>query len=151
RHSCAGKCLPTESTSDFILQETALHMHSASLSVCNVKFHRAVVRSHHICQDLRILKPVLQAFRYTEIINTPSCILRPGAEPVGPPGIDPGLIRIKIAERVNESRIEKFGELLPLFIRKPGISPVCLRILQVDLLVGNVHITCYDDRLLLLK
>ena len=116
-------------------------------SVRKVKLDRAVVRSHHIRQYLRVLKPVLQALRHAEIVDAPPRVLRPGAEPVGPPRINPRLIRVKVAECINEARVEKLRELLPLLVSKARILSVRLRVLQVNLLVSHVHVSRHDDRL----
>ena len=54
-------------------------------------------------------------------------------------------------ESINEALVKKLCEFLALLIRETGIHAICLRILQVYLLMSNVHVTTYDDWFLGIK
>lgn len=71
--------------------------------------------------NLRARQPVLQALGNTEIINPPPGILLACLKPVRPPGINSLFIRVKIAVRVDISRVQKLRKLASLLIRKSGI------------------------------
>ena len=70
-------------------------------------------------------------------------------EAVGPPGIDAFLIRIEVTEGIDETSFQQLRHLAALFIRKAGILPVGLRILQVDFLMSHVHVPRCHHRLML--
>ena len=91
-----------------------------------------MVRSRNFRVDLRIRQSVLQALRYHEIVNSPSGIFRPRLESVRPPGIDSGLLRIKIAESVNKSIFQYFGEAGALLVGESRIAAIRLRILHTS-------------------
>ena len=96
-------------------------------------------------------QPVLQALGNTEIINPPPSILLARLKPVRPPGINALFIRVKIAVRVDISRVQKLRKLASLLIRKSGIFPVRLWIFQVNLRVCHIQIPTENNRLFLLQ
>ena len=75
------------------------------VSVLQHQLHRAVVGAHDLRVNLRVLQLLLQALRYAEVVDAPPRILGPGAEAVGPPGVDSLLIRIKIPKSIDKARI----------------------------------------------
>ena len=101
--------------------------------------------------DRCILQFILQCRRNDKIVDPPSCVLLTRLEAVGPPGIASFLIRIKIAECIDKSTLKNLCKACSLLVCKAGILTVCLRILEVDLLMCNIQIAAADDRLLLLK
>ena len=105
-------------------------------------------------QDLRMDEGILQTVAKTvgddKIVYAPACVLLTGLETVGPPGVF-HLVRILIAERVGKSAGEQVAELLTLLVGKSGIMTVCLRILDVYLLVGHIQVATEDDGFLLIK
>ena len=92
--------------------------------------------------DLRVDFGLLDLFGkaggYAEIVDAPSCVLLPRVEPVRPPGISAGSVRIQIAEGINEACIQQFAEFAAFLIRKTGLSTIGLRVFQVNLLMRHI-------------
>ena len=68
-------------------------------------------------------------------------------EHIAPPGIDIPPVRIEIPEGIREAGIQKRGHLFPLLGGEAGVLRVAFRVLQVDLLMGDIHVPADDDRL----
>ena len=103
-----------------------------------------MVASHDICQDICAQESVPESVRDDEIINPPPCVFLSGAESVRPPGID-DFFRMQIPEGICESCFEKFCHLASLLVRETRVSPVGLRILEIDLVVRNIEVAAVDD------
>ena len=58
---------------------------------------------------------------------------------------------MQCAERVGETGSEQLGHLGALLIGEAGAEMVGLRVLDVYLLVGDVHVSTDDDRFLLVE
>ena len=68
--------------------------------------------------------PVSQTIRYDEIVDPPSGIIFPGIEPITPPAIGSGHIRVQLSEGIRKAPAEKISKGLPLLVREACISPV---------------------------
>ena len=88
------------------------------------EFHRTVVRTENLGVYLRSFKPVAEIIRYYEIVDTPACILLSCLEPVRPPRVDVGLIRVEMSECVCESGVKESRELFSFLICESCIHSV---------------------------
>lgn len=113
--------------------------------------YRAMIRSIHFRQNLSSLQPILQGFRCKEIVDSPSRILGPCLEAIGPPGIDFRPIRIKIPEGINKAHLLEVIHTGPLLIREARIFPVRLGIFQIDFLMGYIQVSAENHRLFLFQ
>lgn len=109
------------------------------------KHHRAVVGTHDIRENLRLLNTVGSELRDQEVVQTPSGVLLSGLKAVRPPGI---LYRIRMqkAERIRKATGQKLLELCPLLRRESSVLYVRLRILDIHLRRRHVQITAENHR-----
>ena len=89
----------------------------------------------------------LEFFRHQEVVDSPPDVPLSGVGKIGPPGIGICLVRIEVAESVNKARVQKLCEFMAFFIGETGVFPVCIRVFQVDFLMGNVKVAADDDGL----
>lgn len=62
-----------------------------------------MIRPEYIGQNLRVSNFVRQSLTGHKVINPPPCVAIAGMESIAPPGVNIGLIRIKVPESVHES------------------------------------------------
>ncbi len=101
--------------------------------------------------NFAVRNPVFHPFRDQKIIDPPACVLFPCPETVRPPAINSFRFRIEIPKAVHPAGCEQFGHLTALLVGKTGVLPVGFRALQVDLLMGNIHIPADDHRFFLIQ
>ena len=101
--------------------------------------------------DFRVRQLWLQHFGYAEIVDTPPGVLCPGAKPVGPPGIDPFLVRIKMTECVDKAGVQKGGKFLSLLVGKTGVFSVGFWVFQIDFFMGYVQVSAENHRFCLFQ
>jgi len=92
-------------------------------------------------------QPVIDQY----IIQPPPFIPLPGSPTICPKGI---LLftRVELPKRVLKPALyQQFLECLPLLFSKAGLTLVCLRTSQVNILIRNVHVPTKDHRLVLLQ
>ena len=70
--------------------------------------------------------------------------ISPATHHIGPEGVGVLLIRLKVPEGVDKPSLQQLSEPIPLLLSESSILLVRLRVLQVDLLVCNVHVTTDD-------
>ena len=80
------------------------------------------------------------------VVDSPSHVVGAGASPIAPPGVGVGFIGVEVAESVNESGFDEFGESSPFLIGETGTFVVCLRAGEVDLFVRDIEIAAGKDR-----
>ena len=90
-----------------------------------------------------------QSVGHQEIIDSPSCIVFPGIEPVAPPAVHSRGIGIAEPEGIRKTCLQELAEAFPLLIGKTGIPPVAGGILQIDFLMGNIQVAADNDGLVL--
>ena len=106
-----------------------------------------MIGSEDFRMDLCVLQPVRKASGADKIIDPPSRVFFPCLKPVGPPGIF-GFARMGIAPAVAEAGGEQFAHFAPLLVGEAGVEMVRGGILQVNLLVGDVHVAADHHALL---
>ena len=106
-----------------------------------------MVRPENLGVNLRPGETLAQAVGDDEIVDAPAGVLLAGLEAVGPPGIDVCLVRVEVTERVGETCVEQLLELGTLLVGEACVLAVALRVLQVDFLMGDVHVAADDDGL----
>ena len=87
---------------------------------------------------------VLQSVRREKVVDAPAGVFFAGAESVRPPRVG-DLFGVDEAKGVCESAVEQLGHLCAFFVGESGVASVGFRVLEVDFLMGNVHIAAYDD------
>lgn len=88
-----------------------------------------------------------QAVGHQEVVDAPPRVLLARTEAVGPPRVHARRVGVEVAEGVGEACGEQLAELLPLLVGEARVAPVGLGVLQVNLLVGHVHVAADDDGL----
>ena len=87
------------------------------------------------------------AVRAQEVVDAPAGVVLPRVEAVAPPRVGVRLVRMQGAERVREAGVQQLLELRALLGAEAGVADVALRVFQIDLRRGNVHVPADDDRL----
>lgn len=105
-----------------------------------VELDGAVVGAEDLGVDLGGCDLVPEGVGDEEVVQPPTDVLLAGVESVRPPGIF-HLVRVLEPPGVSETRVQKPGELAALLIGEPGVAAVRVRILDVYLIVGHVHVT----------
>lgn len=109
-------------------------------SEVQIELYGAVVGTEYFGMDLSRSNLVFQGVRDEEIVQPPTYILLAGVEAVRPPGIF-HLVRVLEPPGIRESGVQKNRELAALLIGEAGVAAVRVRVLDVYLIVGYVHIT----------
>ena len=123
-----------------------------SLSIAiQIEADRAVVGALDLREDISALYAVLHPVGDKKIVYSPACVPLSGGCSVAPPGIRACEVGVEISEGIRKARADKLGELFALLIGEAGISNVFLRILEVYLLVSNVHVPADYDALILIQ
>jgi len=110
-----------------------------------------MVAAKDVVKDLGRLQARGKTLRHKEVVDTPAHVLLSGMETIAPPTVAVGRVGIEVAERVDESAVEQRGHLCPFLVREARVHAVRFGILQVNLLMGDVHVATHDDRLLLVE
>ena len=120
---------------------------SANISGLCVLEDGTVVAALHIGQYLSPEDFIPQPVRDDKVVDTPSGVVLPGVEAVGPPGIGPLPVGVEEPEGVGKAGSQQGGHLLPLLVGEAGVAPVGFGVFQVDLLMGYVQVAAVDHRL----
>lgn len=110
-----------------------------------------VVTSHGFSPDLAVTEPRQQSGRQHEIIQPPSYVLPPGVHHVGPESVGVLLLRVQLAETVDETGLQQLSEALPLFWCEAGVLLVPFGVLEVDLLVSDVEVAAENQTFLFVE
>lgn len=86
--------------------------------------------------------------RDKEVIESPANIAFSGFGSVGPPGVVVGFVGVLVAESVNETSFEEFGEIVTFLIGETSGIAVGVGVSEVDFSMGDIEITASNDRLL---
>ena len=106
-----------------------------------------MVRTHDNATDVGVGQTRKQTLADQEVVDAPPHVLLAGARTVAPPCISLFQIGVYGTESVDKTAVEEFCEFTALFIGETRIAPVGLGVLEVDLLVGHVHVAAYNNRL----
>ena len=106
-----------------------------------------MVAAHYLSMYLSLLNFVVQPLGCYEIVYAPAGVLLASAEAVRPPRIC-NLVGVLKSERIGKALRQQRAELLALLVGESGIASVCLRVLDVNLLMSHVHIATHDYGLL---
>ena len=101
--------------------------------------------------DEAVLDPLAEAVGAEEIVDSPPGVLFPCVEHIAPPAVGVAPVRIEDPEGVGKAGGKKLGHLSPLLVGEAGVAPVRLVVLEVDFLVGDVHIAADNDGLFLIE
>lgn len=88
-----------------------------------------MVGTKDVCMDGCGGETILEAFGAYEIVDAPAGVVLTCMESIRPPRIDILLVGMEMAECIDESFREEFGESATLFIRESGIAVVGLWVL----------------------
>ena len=110
-----------------------------------------MVAAKDLVVDAGTFETVGQATADQEIVDAPSGVLLAGLETIAPPRIGSFECRIEMAEGIDKTGIEMLGHLRTFLVGETCVHAVGLGILDVNLLVSNVHIAANDDGLLCIK
>ena len=87
----------------------------------------------------------LQTIRSEKIVNPPTRILLAGMEPIAPPAVCSRQIRMEIPESIRKTGGKELRHFSALLVAESRVAAVRFWIFQIDLLVGNVHITADNN------
>ena len=107
--------------------------------------YRAMVAAQDVSVDGGGFYSVAQTVRCDEVVDTPPRVLLARLEAVTPPRVYLLCVRVEETEGVREAGIQEFGHLGALLVGKARVHAVCLRILQVNLLMRHVQVTAIYD------
>ena len=99
-----------------------------------------MVRTEYFGMYLCVFQTCSEVIAHYKIVNAPPDVLLTGLEPVRPPGVDVGLVRIEISECISETGVKQIGELTALLVGKPRVLTVAFGILQVYFLVSDIEV-----------
>ena len=111
----------------------------------------AVVGAVDVAEDTGVLEVREEAVADQVVVDAPSGIVLAGVETVGPPRVGSSEVGVEMAEGVGETAIEQECELVALLLGETGVAEVGLGVLDVYLMVGDVHIAADDDGFLLVE
>lgn len=106
-----------------------------------------MVGAEDVGMDCSTYKAWTQAVGAKEVVNAPPCVPCTGTTTIAPPAVCTFKSWKEVAERVCEACVEENCHLLALFVREASIAAVRGGILEVYLLVGNIHVATHDNRL----
>lgn len=115
-----------------------------------VQFDRAVVTTHYVVVDPRVLHTLHKFFGHYEIVKSPADILGPASCPHRPPAVL-DLRRVEVPERVDPSSIQKLTEVITLLQCESCCLFVSFWSGYVDLFVANVEISTKNNRFFLFE
>lgn len=101
----------------------------------------AVVTPHGCVTNLAVTQTWEQSSREHEVVQAPAHVLGPRVHHVRPEGVGVGLFRIQLAEAIGKASGQELAETLALFGSEACVLPIAFRVLQVNLLVGNIEVT----------
>ena len=109
-----------------------------------------MIGAEYLVMDLAIEDLVHESLADHVIVDAPACIVFSSVEAVAPPGVF-DLVFMKEAECIDIAMAKKIAEPRPLFVGEAGVVAVGIRVLDIDLFVGDVQIAGIDDGFLLVK
>jgi hypothetical protein len=75
---------------------------------------------------------------FDPVVDTPPDVVGTRAPTVAPPRVGVSLIRVEVAEGINEPSINQFGETGSFFVGKSSALMVGLGASKIDFLVRNI-------------
>ena len=106
-----------------------------------------MVAAVNVGKDAGRLDLFRRAVRAQKVVDAPAGVVLPRVEAVAPPRVGVRLVRMQGAERVREAGVQQLLKLRALLGAEAGVADVALRVFQVDLRCGDVHVPADDDRL----
>ncbi|MNV47235.1 hypothetical protein D3C71_1390950 [compost metagenome] len=103
-----------------------------------------MVAAHNGAFDARFLYGACQPGGHEKIVDPPAHIPLSDLRHIGPPGIHITLVRIQVAECIDETGFQQLGHFAPLLIREARIAHICLGVLQIDFTMRHIEIPAYD-------
>ena len=103
-----------------------------------------VVGAEDVVEDVGALDFVPEVFGDQEVVDAPAYVPFAGVHTVGPPGIF-GFAGVEGAPGVYEACVKQLSHLGAFLVGETGVEVVCGGVLEVDLLVGHVHIAADND------